>query len=118
MIRLNADFEGSGGAAAAPCFAPGDLVLHRRYGYRGVVVDLTPEFAGSDQWYQANQTQPAKDQPWYHVLVDGGFQSTYAAQSSLIEADDDTPITHPLLAMFFSGFEGGRYLRNATPWEL
>ncbi|MEM7011481.1 MAG: heat shock protein HspQ [Verrucomicrobiota bacterium] len=118
MIRLNPEFDQGGGAAAEPLFAPGDLVLHRRYGYRGVVVDLTPTFSGSDEWYEKNQTKPDKDQPWYHVLVDGGFQTTYAAQSSLIMDDLAAPITHPLVAMFFDGFEDGRYLRNEMPWDL
>lgn len=120
MIRLNPDFTdgASGEDPATAVFEPGDLVRHRRYGYRGVVVALTPEFAGSESWYQKNQTQPEKNQPWYHVLVDGGYQTTYAAQSSLLPDDVATPITHPLLDMFFDGFEDGRYLRNAMPWDL
>ena len=30
------------------------------------------EFAGSDEWYEeVARSRPPKDQPWYHVLVDG-----------------------------------------------
>ena len=99
-------------------FSVGQLVRHRRYGYRGVVVALTDGFAGSDEWYLKNQTQPAKEQPWYHVLVDGSTSVTYAAQSSLEADESGKEVAHPLVEFFFSGFEGGRYARNEIPWEL
>ena len=35
-----------------PRFSPGDLVHHRKFDYRGVVVDVDPEFAGSEEWYE------------------------------------------------------------------
>lgn len=51
-------------------FEPGQLVRHRRYGYRGVVVDRDEFCEADDEWYSKNQTQPDRDQPWYHVLVE------------------------------------------------
>jgi heat shock protein HspQ len=99
-------------------FAPGDLVRHRRYGYRGLVVAFDLTCGANEEWYQANNTQPGRDQPWYHVLVHGSHQTTYAAQDSLLEEPQPTPIEHPLLETFFSSFEGGRYLRNDRPWNL
>ncbi|MEM7146300.1 MAG: heat shock protein HspQ [Verrucomicrobiota bacterium] len=114
MIRLQEGYRGDGEVL----FGVGQVVRHRRYGYRGVVVALTGCFEGSEEWYRKNQTQPPKDQAWYHVLVDGSPSVTYAAESSL-EADDlGEGVSHPLLEMFFSGFEGGRYVRNEVPWEL
>ena len=80
MIRLQEEFRPD---PARPRFAPGDLVRHRRYGYRGVVVDSDPECLADEAWYQSNKTQPKKDQPWYHVLVHGGGQLTYPAETSL-----------------------------------
>ncbi|MEM8953704.1 MAG: heat shock protein HspQ [Verrucomicrobiota bacterium] len=102
----------------AAAYEIGELVRHRRYGYRGVVVAVTERFEGADEWYQKNQTQPAKDQAWYHVLVHGSPSVTYAAQSSLEADGSGAVVVHPLLEMFFSGFEEGRYLRNSVPWEL
>lgn len=103
-------------AAEIPVFSPGDLVQHRRYGYRGVVVDYDLEFDGDEGWYRSNRTQPDKDQPWYNVLVDGTEQVTYAAQTSL-EADTDLEqVLHPLVPVFFSGFERGCYWRNGRAW--
>ena len=36
-------------------FQPGDLVRHRRYGYRGVVVARTDSCQADDAWYFKNQ---------------------------------------------------------------
>ena len=97
-------------------FAPGELVRHVRYHYRGVVVAHDPKCMASEDWYQSNQTQPKRDQPWYHVLVHESESITYPAESSLEPDENDESITHPLLNRFFSGFEEGRYHRNDVPW--
>ena len=97
-------------------FVPGDLVRHRRYGYRGVVVAFDLACTAPDEWYRSNQTMPDKEQPWYHVLVDGSPESTYAAQENLLPDHDFEEIAHPLLARYFDGFEDGYYVRNDRPW--
>ena len=65
-----------------PQFGVGELVHHVRYDYRGVIVKVDEECVASDAWYQKNQTQPNRQQPWYHVLVDGGAE-TYVAETSI-----------------------------------
>ncbi len=97
-------------------FAPGELVQHRRYGYRGVVVASDASCQASEAWYRKNQTQPRKDQAWYHVLVDGSDGTTYAAEENLLADPIGAPIAHPLLDTFFSAFHDGAYVRNETPW--
>ena len=58
-------------------FAPGDLVEHNLFDYRGVVIDIDPHFLGSPEWYNnVAKSHPPKDRPWYHVLVDGGDVQT------------------------------------------
>ena len=104
-----------------PRFAPGQLVRHVRYGYRGVVVDSDPTCMAEETWYYANQTQPGRNQPWYHVLVDGSPATTYAAQSSLTADESTAEIRHHLLDTLFSAFEDGRYVRNEVRirgWEI
>ena len=99
-----------------PSFSIGQLVCHRRYRYRGVVVDFDLSCRADDQWYDSNRSQPDRDQPWYHVLVDGSDAVTYAAQTSL-EADlGDQPIHHSLVPHLFERFESGRYERNDRVW--
>jgi len=99
-----------------PLFAPGQVVQHRRYGYRGVIVDFDMRCRADENWYGRNLTQPDRNQPWYHVLVDGSTLITYAAQSSLEIDSTDQPIRHPLVDYFFHGFKPGRYQRNDQPW--
>ncbi len=112
MIMLRPDLQD----CTPPKFAPGDLVRHVRYQYRGVVVALDPKCAADEQWYQSNQTQPDRNQPWYHVLVHETGSVTYPAQSSLEPDDTAEPIIHPLLGQFFSGFADGLYQRNDASW--
>ena len=99
-----------------PRFLPGQLVRHRRYGYRGVVVSLDFTCRADDTWYQSNQTQPDRNQTWYHVLVDGSKTITYAAETSLDLDVSGQPVNHPFISTFFSKFTGTAYLRNDQPW--
>lgn len=99
-----------------PRFAPGELVKHRRYNYRGLVVDFDLRCRANEAWYQKNRTQPERDQPWYHVLVDGSTVVTYAAETSLEEDTSGQPVHHPLVPRLFDAFEGGRYERNGVAW--
>ena len=100
----------SGGSGSNARFAPGDLVHHLRFDYRGVVVDVDPVFSGTDEWYEAMaRSRPPRDRPWYHVLVHGAAHTTYVAERHLEPDPDGGQVEHPLLGRFFSRFENGRY---------
>ena len=104
-------------ASARARFRMGQPVHHRLFDYRGVIVDVDPGFQASEEWYETMaRSRPPKNQPWYHVLVDGSATATYAAQTSLEADDAAAPITHPLVAVFFSDFTGQAYVRNDLPW--
>lgn len=92
-------------------FAVGDLIHHRLFDYRGVIVDVDPRFQASEEWYEAvAKSRPPKDEPWYHVLVHAASHTTYVAERNL-ESDESTdPIAHPLLDSFFTRFKDGRYV--------
>jgi heat shock protein HspQ len=91
-------------------FAPGDLVAHTRFGYRGVIVDVDPVFSGSDGWYEhVARSRPPKDAPRYHVHVHDGNHGTYVAERHLLLDPNPDEIDHPLLAEFFKHFRAGRY---------
>ncbi|MCB1324163.1 MAG: heat shock protein HspQ [Leptospiraceae bacterium] len=94
-------------------FHVGELVFHVRYNYRGVIFAYDTEFRGSDDWYASNRSQPARDQPWYHVLVDQANHTTYVAEENLIEDSDQGPIQHPLVEKFFATFLDGHYYVNS-----
>jgi heat shock protein HspQ len=92
-------------------FAIGQLVHHRLFNYRGVIVDVHPRFQGTPEWYDAvARSRPPKDKPWYQVLVHQAEHSTYVAERNLESDDLGDPIDHPMVEHFFAGFEAGRYL--------
>lgn len=100
-----------------PRFAVGQLVEHRRYGYHGVVVALDTTFKAPESWYMKNQTQPNKNQAWYHVLVHNSDGVTYAAEDSLQSDRSGLEINHPLVKQLFKSFEEGAYIRSDEPWQ-
>lgn len=100
------DFE-----AKTARFCVGELVHHRLFDYRGVIIDVDSEFNGSEEWYQQMaRTRPPKDRPWYRVLVDESDHQTYVAQRNLGTEPDPRPIRHPLVGVYFSEFRGGLYI--------
>ena len=93
-------------------FAIGDVVRHRLFDFRGVIFDVDPEFANSEEWYEAipEALRPAKEQPYYHLLAEN-TETTYIAyvsQQNLVVDDSDEPIDHPDVAQMFER-QGGRY---------
>jgi len=94
-------------------FSVGDLIHHRLFDYRGVIVDVDRKCRATDEWYEhVAKSRPPKNKPWYHVLVHGSAHSTYVAEQNLEPDDSSEPIDHPLLERFFSKLENGRYSRN------
>ena len=94
-------------------FSVGELIHHRLFGYRGVIIDVDQNFQASEEWYEAvAKSRPPKNRPWYHVLVHQSEQSTYVAEQNLEPDDSVDPIDHPMLENFFSEFDNGRYNRN------
>ncbi len=91
-------------------FHVGQLVHHELFDYRGVIVDVDPDFQGTEDWYkQVARSRPPKDQPWYRVLVHDAQLETYVAERNLRADDGGGPINHPLVDMIFNEFRDGRY---------
>jgi heat shock protein HspQ len=91
-------------------FSIGDLVHHKLFAYRGVIVDVDPRLMLSDDWYEAvARSRPPKDQPWYRVLVHDSTHETYVAERNLEPDTSGTPIHHPLINTFFHSFGDGHY---------
>lgn len=94
-------------------FSVGEVIHHRLFDYRGVIVDVDRSFQGSGEWYaQMARSRPPKDKPWYHVLVHDATHTTYVAERNLEPDASGEPVVHPLLAHFFADFVAGRYVRN------
>lgn len=91
-------------------FAVGQIIHHRKAGYRGVIFSVDAEFSLSEEWYeQVALSRPPKDRPWYHVLVDGASHTTYVAERHLADSDDLSQVAHPLLGDYFESYDGRCY---------
>ena len=100
-----------------PLFNIGDIVKHRIYPFRGVIVDVDPEFSNTEEWYQSipAEIRPSRDQPYYHLMAENTetFYTAYVSQQNLVDDGDNGPLEHPDLDEIFSGMEKGKYhLRN------
>lgn len=91
-------------------FSIGQLVTHELFGYRGVIVDVDPQFQLTDEWYDTMaRSRPPRDRPWYHVLVHQAAHQTYVAERNLRSDDSEDPIVNPLVEQYFTSFENGHY---------
>ncbi|MFT5132438.1 MAG: heat shock protein HspQ [Gammaproteobacteria bacterium] len=94
-------------------FDVGQIVLHTLFNYRGVVVDVDPNFQSDDEWYEHFAlSRPPKNKPWYRVLVHNAVHETYVAERNLRADDSAEAINHPLVDIYFDSFDGGRYRRQ------
>ena len=94
----------------------GDIVRHRIYPFRGVVFDIDPEFANTEEWWQSipENVRPRKDQPFYHLLAENA-ETTYVAyvsEQNLVSDEAGGPVGHPQIDELFDGIEDGRYVER------
>lgn len=92
----------------------GQVVRHRTYPFRGVIFDVDPEFANTEEWWLAipEDVRPRKDQPFYHLLAENA-ETTYVAyvsEQNLLPDDSGRPVAHPQVEDWFAGIENGRYI--------
>ena len=94
-------------------FAIGDIVCHRLFDFRGVIFDIDPVFANSEEWYQSipEDIRPRRDQPFYHLLAENEDSSyvAYVSQQNLVPDAAGGPIEHPQISQLFEEFTEGRY---------
>ena len=94
-------------------FSIGDLIYHKLFDYRGVIVDIDATFQLTDEWYETiARSRPSKNSPWYHVLIHDAGTSTYVAEQNLEADSSGNKINHPMADKIFSIFENGHYVIN------
>lgn len=94
-------------------FSIGDLVHHKLFDYRGVIVDIDAHFQLTDEWYQSvARSRPPKNEPWYHVLVHNNENSTYVAEQNLEPDINLEKINNPETDQIFSEFRDGHYINK------
>jgi heat shock protein HspQ len=94
-------------------FAIGEVVRHRLLDFRGVIFDVDPEFANSEEWYEAipEEMRPPRDQPFYHLLAENTESSyvAYVSQQNLVPDEENGEVDHPAIEGLFDGYFKGRY---------
>ena len=98
---------------ASARFTIGEVVRHRMFDFRGVIFDVDPVFANSEEWYEAipEDIRPRKDQPFYHLLAENADSNyiAYVSQQNLVPDDSDEPVDHPAISGLFDRLIDGRY---------
>lgn len=99
-------------------FQIGQVVCHRLFPFRGVIFDVDPEFANTEEWYQAipEQVRPSKDQPFYHLLAENAESEyiAYVSEQNLLPDETGEPVRHAQIPEFFVTTPDGRYEPKST----
>ncbi len=102
-------------------FGIGQIVCHRLFGFRGVVFDIDPVFANSEEWYEAipEDIRPAREQPFYHLLAenDQGSYIAYVSQQNLVADSVTDPVDHPAIPQLFQRGDDGSYKLHGARWH-
>jgi heat shock protein HspQ len=99
-------------------FAIGQVVRHRIYPFRGIIFDVDPEFANTEEWWLAipAEVRPRKDQPFYHLFAENDQTEyvAYVSEQNLVPDDSPEPLRHPMVANVFERQPDGLYRPKMT----
>jgi heat shock protein HspQ len=94
-------------------FAVGDVVRHKVYPFRGVIFDIDPVFANTEEWWLSipEKVRPGKNQPYYHLLAENAETEyiAYVSEQNLVADTTGAPVRHPQVSEYFIEDEEGRY---------
>ena len=99
-------------------YAIGQVVRHRVFPFRGVIFDVDPVFANTEEWWQAipAEIRPRKDQPFYHLLAENAETEyvAYVSEQNLLPDTSGEPLRHPRVPEMFERDESGAYRVRAS----
>lgn len=91
----------------------GQVVRHKKHPFRGVIFDVDPQFANTEEWYQAipEDSRPKKEQPFYHLLAENeqSYYVAYVSEQNLVADYSGEPVDHPDIEDLFGPFQDGTY---------
>lgn len=95
-------------------FSIGQIVKHRLYPFRGLIYDVDPVFANTDEWYESipEEVRPRKDQPYYHLYAenDRSVYEAYVSEQNLLPDDESKQrLRHPQIKQKFTRDSDGNY---------
>lgn len=99
-------------------FGIGQVVKHRIYPFRGVIFDVDPVFANTEEWWRAipAEIRPSKDQPFYHLYAENADSQyiAYVSEQNLLPDDSGKPVRHPQINETFERTAEGGYRARAA----
>lgn len=99
-------------------YSLGQVVRHRNRPFRGVIFDVDPQFANTQEWYDSipEDVRPAKDQPFYHLYAEteATYYVAYVSEQNLLPDMSGEPVEHPELTGLFGEFRDGYYPMQAA----
>lgn len=105
--------NGRGHVIRAAKFGIGQRVRHRFFPFSGVIFDVDPEFANTEEWWTAipEDIRPAKEQPFYHLLAENesSYYMAYVSEQNLLVDDGRQPASHPQIPEMFEMDDAGQY---------
>ena len=97
-------------------FAIGQVVKHRIYPFRGVIYDVDPSFANTEEWWRSipAEVRPSKDQPFYHLYAENAESQyiAYVSEQNLLADESGEPVRHPQVDEVFVRTNKGGYQRR------
>ncbi|WP_416066228.1 heat shock protein HspQ [Rhizobium sp. ZK1] len=94
-------------------FSIGEVVRHKVFPFRGVIFDVDPEFANTEEWWNSipAEVRPSKDQPFYHLLAenDDSEYVAYVSEQNLVSDESDMPLRNPQVEQIFDRSPTGQF---------
>lgn len=88
-------------------FNIGEIVTHKKQGYRAVIVDIDPLFQASGRYNpQAEKREFSHRNPWYRLLVDESNQMTYVEECHLQLDPNQDAISNPNIIYYLTSSQG------------
>ena len=99
-------------------FGIGQIVKHRRFPFRGVIYDVDPIFANTEEWWLSipEAMRPRKDQPFYHLFAENAETEyvAYVSEQNLLPDHSGEPVRHPQVDEIFVRNADGEYQVKAA----
>jgi heat shock protein HspQ len=94
-------------------FGIGQVVKHRKFPFRGIIYDVDPVFANTDEWWRSipEDVRPHKDQPFYHLFAENTETEyvAYVSEQNLLPDTSGEPVRHPQVDEMFEIAHDGVY---------
>ncbi len=91
----------------------GQVVHHRNFDFRGVIFDVDPEYANSEEWYEAipEDMRPSRKQPYYHLFAENAqtHYTAYVSEQNLVPDASSDLVKNPDIDKVFTITRTGDY---------